>query len=339
MPSRTPSIKGFFRRKSNKTASNSSLSATPEESNLKQPAPATRRPRTTNPSFSPSQFANISAENPPTIHNPFASRPRSAMGGSTTDTSANPPPPSYSANPPNYTPPAPSTASGTDSQYAFLAHFDTIFLIDDSGSMSGSKWRETSAAISAIAGVCTQHDKDGIDIHFLNTPSVPAYSNITSPERVSQIFSTVRPGGGTPTGMRLHQILKPYLALLEKKGEGKLEEVKPLNVIVVTDGEAGDDVESVIKRAATKLDKLDAPGWQIGIQFFQVGRDAEATRALQELDDGLEELGVRDIVDTVPWIGESGRQGLDGNGILKVVLGAVNRRLDRKKVSLEMLRR
>ena len=141
--------------------------------------------------------------------------------------------------------------------------------------------------------------------------------------------------------MRLHQILRPYLASLFKAVEqGKtVEDVKPLNIIVITDGEAGDDVESPIKMCASKLDKLDAPGWQVGIQFFQVGRDEDATRALQELDDGMEECGVRDIVDTVPWTSASGRVGLNGDGILKCVLGAVNRKLDRKKVSLESLRR
>ena len=141
--------------------------------------------------------------------------------------------------------------------------------------------------------------------------------------------------------MRLHQLLRPYLASLVKAIEkGKsVEDVKPLNIIVITDGEAGDDVESPIISAAGKLDKMDAPGWQIGIQFFQVGSDPEATRALQELDDGLGESGVRDIVDTVPWNGMQGGSGITADKVLKCVLGAVNRKLDRKKMSLEMLRR
>ncbi|KAL9130557.1 MAG: hypothetical protein Q9217_001270 [Psora testacea] len=206
--------------------------------------------------------------------------------------------------------------------------------------MSGSKWRETSSALAAITPICTSHDADGIDIHFLNTPDSPTFQNVTSAEKVTSIFNRVRPGGGTPTGQRLNAILKPYLARLERKGKGKVEDVKPLNIIVLTDGEAHDDPESVILSAARKLDRLDAPAWQIGIQFFQVGNDPEATRALRDLDDGLIEMGCeRDIVDTVPWRGESGRVGLDAEGILKVTLGAVNRRLDRKRVSLDQVRR
>ena len=275
------------------------------------------------------------AANLPSVTNPFAH-------GNSSE-----PPPTYSTastshlseTPPTYTAPSQLTAPGTDNPYAFLSTFDTVFLIDDSGSMSGAKWRETAAALAAITPICTSHDKDGIDIYFLNTPTSRGHMNVTSAATVTSIFNSVRPGGGTPTGQRLNAILKPYLATLAHKGPDNLDAVKPLNIIVLTDGEAHDDPESVILAAARKLDKLDAPAWQIGIQFFQVGNDPEATRALRDLDDGLVGMGCeRDIVDTVPWRSESGRVGLDANGILKVVLGAVVRKLDRKRSSGEVQR-
>lgn len=123
--------------------------------------------------------------------------------------------------------------------------------------------------------------------------------------------------GGTPTGSRLNAILKPYLKQVETKGA---DNVKALNVIVITDGVPSDDVETVILNAAKKLDRWDAPGWQVGIQFFQVGNEQGAAEALRELDDDLAEIGgegVRDMVDTVPWSGASG-SGLNADGILKV---------------------
>jgi len=60
---------------------------------------------------------------------------------------------------------------------------------------------------------------------------------------------------------------------------------------------------------------------------------------LQSLDDDITELsgGARDIVDTVPWNGVNG-SGLNGDFLMKTVLGAVNRKLDRKKVSAEWRR-
>ncbi|KAI9763660.1 MAG: hypothetical protein M1840_000374 [Geoglossum simile] len=256
------------------------------------------------------------------------------------------PPPINNEPPPAYSPSANPLSSGqattaipvsstNDDRYAFLSHFDTLFLIDDSGSMAGRSWRETSAALRAITPICTAHDADGIDIVFLNhKPSNPtAYSNIRTPEAVEQIFNSVRPSGATPTGVRLNNILRPYLARCAVNHEN----VKPLNIIVITDGVPSDDVESVIISAAKKLDKADAPAWQIGIQFFQVGSEPGAAGALRDLDDGLGNSAdeIRDMVDTVPWTGSTG-SGLNAEGILKVVLGAVNRRLDRIRGSAEL---
>jgi uncharacterized protein YegL len=205
-----------------------------------------------------------------------------------------------------------------------------VFVLDDSGSMRGRSWRESKEALAAIAPICTKYDADGIDIYFLNERHV--YRNITSASAVNEIFTTVTPRGGTPTGQRLHNILKPYLDGYSTDPTG----TKPINIIVITDGVPTDDVESPIISAAKKLDKLDAPPWQIGIQFFQVGNEPEARQHLKDLDDNLAEMAgdndMRDIVDTVPY--KQGENVINADGILKVVLGAVNRRLDRSRSDL-----
>ena len=211
----------------------------------------------------------------------------------------------------------PAASQIADDPYTFLCSFDTIFLVDDSGSMAGSRWKETADALETITPICTAHDVDGIDIYFLNHPDSGFHHNVTSAGTVREIFQTVRPGGGTPTGQRLNQILKPYLRGYEKHPDT----TKPINIICITDGEPSDDVESPLIAAAKKLDKLDAPAWQIGVQFFQVGRDEEAKRHLKQLDDELAEIAgdddLRDIVDTVPFTGAEGTH-LSGDGILKV---------------------
>jgi len=247
------------------------------------------------------------------------------------------------------------TADGGEDPYSFLSTFDTILLVDDSGSMAGRGWREVSQALSTIAPIVTSHDADGIDIYFLNHKStdsgVPTegiaptgYRGIKRAETITEIFARVRPQGGTPTGIRVHHILKPYLAKLEKCiAEGR--DCKPLNLIVLTDGVPSDDVESVLISAAKKLDKLDAPPFQVGVQFFQVGNEEGAKEALEELDDELSNMvegGIRDIVDTVTFTGgrssEEGGVGLTGDGILKTVLGSVVKRLDRRRASGERRR-
>lgn len=245
--------------------------------------------------------------------------------------------------------PAPSIASITtpEDPYAFLSTFDTIFVIDDSGSMAGRSWRETKEALRSITPVCASHDSDGIDLYFLNHKSqqladakagksAGGYRGLRDATAVEGLFGSVRPSGGTPTGTRLQHILKPYLQLLEKNRDA-VENVKPINIICITDGAASDDVEGVLLAAAKKLDRLEAPPYQVGVQFFQVGNEQGAREALQELDDGLGELvegGVRDMVDTVAW-SETDRNSrtLTSESILKVVLGSVVRRLDRRSVA------
>lgn len=92
---------------------------------------------------------------------------------------------------------------------------------------------------------------------------------------------------------------------------------------------ATSDPEPPIVTAAKELDELRAPGYQIGIQFFQVGDDSRASEALANLDDGLAKQGIRDIVDTCYF--QAGTRGtLTSQKLLKVVLGAVDKRIDRK---------
>lgn len=258
-----------------------------------------------------------------------------------------------------------SAPASEDSQYAFLRDFDTVFLVDDSSSMQGSRWREAADAIAAIAPICTQYDKDGIDIYFLNhrrrpsnsrdsynrqntwrqptyEPGVDGYQHIQTAEQVQAIFDSVRPSGSTLVGTRLSNILEPYLQRVEamhaaKKARGYADpdvDVKPINIITITDGEFTDDAEGVIVKTARKLDgpTCDAIPWQVGIQFFQIGNDVRASNFLRQLDDDLRgpDMRMRDIVDTIPW--KQNGVPLNSEGILKTVLGAVNKRLDRQQV-------
>jgi uncharacterized protein YegL len=312
--------------------------------------------------FSDSARQRTPSPNPFTNASPATRRPDRA-GVNAFTVPSNEPPPAYTAAPnaksapavafdlppPSAAPaPAPvaSTPEGEEDPYAFLSTFDTTLLIDDSGSMAGRSWREVSQALRTIVPIVTEHDKDGIDVYFLNHKSTDGgsssegvaptgYRGITHPETVTRIFERVRPSNGTPTGIRVHNILKPYLENCEKEiGAGR--EVKPLNLIVLTDGVPSDDVESVLISAAKKLDKMDAPPFQVGVQFFQVGNEQGAKEALEELDDELSNLvegGIRDIVDTVTWKGRNSTSGLTGDGILKAVLGAVVKRLDRRRAS------
>ncbi|KAM0347885.1 hypothetical protein ACHAP4_011148 [Fusarium culmorum] len=258
-----------------------------------------------------------------------------------------PPPYEQTTKPPNLdiprqaASPAPSTSTVTSAEdkYAFLSTFDTIFIIDDSGSMAGRSWREVRKALSTIAPICTSHDPDGIDVYFLNhrssavgsgTQGPGGYYNIRDAKQVKHLFKSVQPCGSTPTGVRLDSILRPYVSHIAR-GPDNIDSTKPINIIMITDGCPTDDPESIIVHHAKKLDQIEALPHQVGIQFFQVGNELGATKALRQLDDDLAKRGIRDMVDTATWnstsVGNS--QPLSAEEILKVVLGAVVRRLDR----------
>ncbi|KAI0884618.1 uncharacterized protein GGS22DRAFT_163937 [Annulohypoxylon maeteangense] len=244
--------------------------------------------------------------------------------------------------------PASTPQTVLDDQYAFLKEFNTIFLIDDSLSMKAERrWEETQKAISAILPICMEHDEDGVDVYFLNHRTTDrgdssrgavgsGYRGVREPRVVHNMFKFVRPSLATPTGLRLDHILRAYLknyeALVKASG-GDVYCVRPINIIVITDGQPTDEPGEVIAQAARRLDEMRAPPHQIGIQFFQVGRDPNATLALRELDDELcRRESIRDMVDTATFnaANKADQPTLTADGILKVVLGAVKRKLDRK---------
>lgn len=239
--------------------------------------------------------------------------------------------------PPAYTPTAEPIVAADDDEYIKLEQFDTVFLIDDSGSMQGKKWEETANAMKVVARHCIKYDDDGIDIYFLNHKSANrdkkrahgGYYGIRSNEDVAACFNLVKPRNGTLTGARLMYILEPYMLRLE--AAERMTEIKKLNLIVITDGEAFDEPKLIIKDTAERLDKLRAPYDQVGIQFYQIGNDKKATKQLEEMDNMADSSNFRDMVDTEAYNPQRGNYGtIDGEQLLKVCLGAVDRKLDRK---------
>ena len=125
--------------------------------------------------------------------------------------------------------------------------------------------------------------------------------------------------GGTPTGQQLNQIFKPYLH--EYQAVPESAKPKLINIIVITDKEPSDDVESPIIAAAKKLNKYNALVWQVGIQFFQVGKEPGAKKHLKQFDNKLADISKEkdlcDIVDIMPFTEDEGTE-FTADNILKV---------------------
>lgn len=80
-----------------------------------------------------------------------------------------------------------------EEQLVMLRDFDTVFLVDDSGSMAGARWREAKSAIDGVVHQAIKYDEDGIDIYFLNSKKCQT--------RVSCSASAARASPPAPTAL------------------------------------------------------------------------------------------------------------------------------------------
>lgn len=184
----------------------------------------------------------------------------------------------------------PTVPDGDEDPYSILRDYDTVIVIDDSGSMAGSLWRMTSTVLAQLVRRAVCFDTDGIDMHFFN--SEKEQKNVGSARQVMQIFREVQPQRGTPTYRRLHSHLERYMRRLEAD-----REIKGLNLIFITDGPpdngAEEDIKDEIASVADWLKSLRASKQQVGIQFVQVGNDESASEFFKYIDDQIK--GVRGL--------------------------------------------
>ncbi|KIJ46262.1 hypothetical protein M422DRAFT_778531 [Sphaerobolus stellatus SS14] len=208
------------------------------------------------------------------------------------------PPPPPAGTHPGYNPamdyPRPKTIEN------YLKYYDTIFLIDDSGSMAEGnprKWDQLKKALIDLANTAIDHDTDGIDMYFLNSNDVfkmkDQIRNVIDKPKVQQALDRVGPDGGTPTGQRVGERLQDHLRKIDAVvGNPEYREVKPLDLIVITDGKPTDDPKSKeeIEKAAKYIRDHHYHPNHMGIQFVQIGNDqgADVTlNALKSIDNNL----------------------------------------------------
>lgn len=179
----------------------------------------------------------------------------------------------------------PGMTTKTEKVFARLQKYDTVFLVDDSESMSGRRWRITCKVLADIASIAVKHDGDGVDIRFFNKYLADdERKNLNTSEKVMDLFSKTQPEGPTLTADILDEELNEYMYEYQQD-----RHKKSLNLIVLTDGEPdrGQDVEKVIVKYANELREAKAPPFLIGVQFVQIGNDPKAAEFLSFLDRKL----------------------------------------------------
>ncbi|KAF9226923.1 hypothetical protein BS17DRAFT_728914 [Gyrodon lividus] len=228
---------------------------------------------------------------------------------------------------------APIRPESRENALETLRQYDTVIIMDDSGSMTqAGRWQQACEALCGLSQIAASYDRDGIDIHFLNDRKQAI--GVKDSENIRQLFKHVKPQGWTPIGYKLDLLVGDYIGKLEKasrrqnKGDPlALKQIKPINFIVITDGAPTDEPLDSIVALARRLDRGNYPLGQVGLQFVQIGDDKKATEFLRELDDDLSgSHGVRDIVDTTPYLGID----LTAEMLVKILLGGINRRVDRR---------
>lgn len=223
-----------------------------------------------------------------------------------------------------------------DEALHMLKDYDVTFIVDDSSSMKADRWNRTRRALSDLVDSVNKYTGDGVDVVFLNSKTEGRKLKIS--EAVTALFDTVQPTYGTPIGKRLDELLTAYTLQLQEsrkpvrrsffKNLPSPTKVRPVNYLIITDGDASDDPLDVIVRNAKWLDENTFPLSQVGIQFVQIGHSRKAKTFLKKLDDDLStEHGVRDMVDTFPY--DKLKNELNCAVLKNILLGGINRKEDR----------
>ncbi|CCG82802.1 putative Transcription factor RfeF [Taphrina deformans PYCC 5710] len=168
-----------------------------------------------------------------------------------------------------------------------ISLFDTIILVDDSGSMAfeenGERIDDMKSILSKVSYATSLFDQDGIQVRFLNAQING--DNIRTERDVQNLVGQIRFSGLTPLGTSLEQkILDPLV--LGPARQQRLQ--KPVLVIAITDGAPqGEDknkINMVIERAKRELSSSKYGPDAISFQFCQVGTDMKARDFLAQLD-------------------------------------------------------
>lgn len=177
-----------------------------------------------------------------------------------------------------------------------LTEYDTILLVDRSGSMADKakgfkdRWTQAQEITMGLAMLAAQVDDDGITVIQFGgkfDAGRDVIDGVSDADMVTKIFTDHQPAGSTP----LHDALNAAFA---KKNSSSKKAI----IMVVTDGVPNDEkaVSKCIIDEAAKLNDAS----ECRILFLQVGDDKHAAEYLNGLDNSLS--GAKfDIVNAITF--------------------------------------
>ncbi|EDR12245.1 uncharacterized protein LACBIDRAFT_311449 [Laccaria bicolor S238N-H82] len=223
-------------------------------------------------------------------------------------------PPSYYPNEDDLKSPYEKASSNEDdhldSQLSILESYNTIFILDDSGSMLGPSgvgnrtlwqlvrrryplnfWRQADhvyftqavEALRPLALKAAKYDDDGVDIYLIN--QYCQGNNLKDAQSIERFFLglNAKRQALTDIGRKLEDVTRAYLSDIRL---GK--PCKPLNVIIITDGAPTDksDLEAYINSTAKLLEAGNYPPSQVKPPRFRI---------YQSLNKSIAQFGIQFI--------------------------------------------
>ncbi|KDR86096.1 hypothetical protein GALMADRAFT_205284 [Galerina marginata CBS 339.88] len=172
----------------------------------------------------------------------------------------------------------------TNNIHSLYRKYRVVFVVDYSSAMAvNGAWGKAKEAVIRIVAETMQYDTNGIDLYFLN--SMLHREGVVAPDEVTRIFGQIKPQGPLSTGARLESVLNKILLQLEqaKDNSSAYGQIKPTNVVVLTNSSPSDDAAKALRVASQKLKRgLHHPN-AVGIQFAQIENDNIVQQALRKL--------------------------------------------------------
>lgn len=158
-----------------------------------------------------------------------------------------------------------------------LSLYDTVFLIDDSGSIAYSSLiGQLQDLLESAAYATSLFDDDGISVYFFNSDAV--WHNIKHednvyPSAVSRLINQHKFAGETPlANSTQRKILQPILSKFGNGQNGTGQLRKPVHVIIITDGVPTDNTGNKFQGYVADANRI----------MNQRGRKGKTARAISK---------------------------------------------------------
>lgn len=204
-----------------------------------------------------------------------------------------------------------------------LAAYEILIIADDSGSMQTrdpgamqNRWDELKDTLSLMVEVGGCFDATGIDLYFLNRPTVSGVTGASHPAFQNALRDP--PRGTTPLREKLDEVTRSYTG------------GKPVLLIILTDGVPNGGPSPFIQ-AVERLVKKQSTQATFRVQIMACTGDDEAVGWINTLDKKYQEVDATDdyYTEKAEVLRSRRRQTFTrGDWCMKAMLGAISAKYD-----------